>query len=149
MPQKLPEGYTAVTPYLYYKDSDAALEFITSVLGAKEKFKMAGEDGKIAHAEVEFDGGVVMLGTPSPDYKSPSELGGRTAGIYVYIDDVDRHFERIKEAGAKITEEPTDKFYGDRSYGCEDPEGHQWWFATHVKEVPMEEMQAAMASSTN
>ena len=149
MPQKLPEGYTAVTPYLHYKDSDAALEFITSVLGAKEKFKMTGDDGKVAHAEVEFDGGVVMLGTPGPDYRSPSELGGRTVGIYVYIDDVDDHFARIKEAGATITEEPTDKFYGDRSYGCQDPEGHQWWFATHVKEVPMEEMEAAMASSTN
>ena len=149
MPQKLPEGYAAVTPYLYYKDSDAALEFITSVFCAKERFKMAGEDGKTAHAEVEFDGAVVMLGTPGPDYKGPSELGGQTAGVYVYIDDVDGHFERIKEAGATITEEPTDKFYGDRNYGCQDPEGHQWWFATHVKEVPMEEMEAAMASSTN
>jgi PhnB protein len=148
MPQKLPEGYTAVMPYLYYKDAGAALDFVTNVFGAKEKFKMAGEDGKIAHAEVEFDGGVVMLGTPGPDYKSPQELGGRTVGIYVYIDDVDGHCERVNAAGAKITEEPTDKFYGDRSYACEDPEGHQWFFATHVKEVPMEEMQAAMASST-
>ena len=148
MPQKLPEGYAAVTPYLYDKDSDAALEFITSVFGAKERFRMAGEDGKVAHAEVEFDGAVVMLGTPGADYRSPSDLGGRTAGVYVYIDDVDGHFERIKEAGATITEEPTDKFYGDRNYGCEDPEGHQWWFATHVKEVPMEEMEAAMVSST-
>jgi PhnB protein len=149
MPQNPPEGYTAVTPYLYYKDSDAALEFITRALGAKEKFKMTGEDGKIAHAEVEFDDAVVMFGTPGPDYKSPNELGGRTAGTYVYVDDVDAHFEHVKGEGVKITSETTDQFYGDRSFACEDPEGHQWWFATHVKEVPMEEMQAAMASSAS
>ena len=148
MAQNPPEGYTAVTPYLYYKDSDAALEFITRAFGAKEKFKMTGEDGKVAHAEVEFDGAVVMFGTPGLDYKTPNELGGHTVGIYIYVDDVDAHFEHVKGAGAKITSETKDQFYGDRSFGCEDPEGHQWWFATHIKEVPMEEMEAAMASSS-
>jgi PhnB protein len=149
MPQNPPEGYTRVTPYLYYKDTEAALEFITHAFGFTEKVKMTGDDGKIAHCEVELDGGVVMFGTPGPDYTNPKDLGAHTQGTYVYVDDVDAHFERAKEAGATITSETTDQFYGDRSYACEDPEGHQWWFATHVREVSPEDMQAAMATSAS
>jgi PhnB protein len=149
MPQNPPEGYTRVTPYLYYKDTEAALDFITRAFGFTEKLKVTGDDGKIAHCEVALDGGVVMFGTPGPDYKNPKDLGSHTQGTYVYVDDVDAHFERAKEAGATITSETTDQFYGDRSYACEDPEGHQWWFATHVRDVSSEDMQAAMATSTS
>ena len=147
MPQNPPEGYTRVTPYLYYKDADSALDFLTRAFGFTEKFKMADDNGKTMHAEVELDGGVVMFGTPSPDYKTPKEIGTHTQGVYVYVDDVDAHFEHAKSAGATITKETEDQFYGDRSYACEDPEGHQWWFATHVREVSPEEMQNAMAAS--
>lgn len=149
MPQNPPEGYTRVTPYLYYKDAEAALDFITRAFGFTEKLKMTGDDGKIAHAEVELDGSVVMFGTPGPDYKSPKDLGAQTHGTYVYVDDVDSHYEHAREAGATITSETKDQFYGDRSYACEDPEGHQWWFATHVREVSSEDMQAAMAASAS
>ena len=149
MPQNPPEGYTRVTPYLYYKDADAALEFLTRAFGFAEKVKMTDDSGKIMHAEVELDGGVVMFGTPGPDYKNPKEIGSHTQGVYVYVDDVDAHFDRAKDAGAAITKETEDQFYGDRSYACEDPEGHQWWFATHVREVSPEEMQAAMAGATS
>ncbi len=73
MSQNPPEGYTRVTPYLYYKDAEAALDFITRAFGFTEKVKMTGEDGKIAHCEVELDGGVVMFGTPGADYKNPKD----------------------------------------------------------------------------
>lgn len=149
MPQSPPEGYTRVTPYLYYKDADAALEFITRAFGFTEKVKMTGEDGKIGHAEVELDGSVVMFGTPGPDYKNPKDLGAHTQGTYVYVDDVDSHYEHAKEAGATITSETKDQFYGDRSYACEDPEGHQWWFATHTRDVSPEDMEAAMATAAS
>jgi PhnB protein len=149
MPQNPPEGYTRVTPYLYYKDAEAALEFMTRAFGFSEKVKITGEDGKIAHCEVELDGGVVMFGTPGSDYKNPKDLGTHTQGTYVYVEDVDSHYEHAKQAGATITSETEDQFYGDRSYACEDPEGHQWWFATHVREVSSEEMQAAMATSAS
>jgi PhnB protein len=147
MPQNPPEGYTRVMPYLYYKDADAALEFLTRALGFTEKLKMTDDGGKIMHAEVELDGGVVMFGTPSPDYKNPKEIGSHTQGVYVYVDDVDAHFEHAKDAGVSITKETEDQFYGDRSYTCEDPEGHLWWFATHVRDVSEEDMQSAMATS--
>ena len=59
----------------------------------------------------------------------------------MYVDDVDAHFKRAKAAGATILEEPADQFYGDRRYGVEDPEGHQWFFATHVRDVAPEDMK--------
>jgi uncharacterized glyoxalase superfamily protein PhnB len=147
MPQNPPEGYPRVMPYLYYEDAAAALGFLTSAFGFTEKFRME-DDGKIGHAEVVIgDDGVVMLGQP-PDAKNPKSLGGKTQSIYVYVDDVDAHYERAKAAGAKITREPEDQFYGDRNYGVEDPEGHEWYFGTHVRDVSHEEMQAAGAGST-
>ena len=142
-----PEGYPHVMPYLYYSDAVAALEFLTSAFGFTEKFRMEDENGGVSHAEVSMGDGVIMLGTPSADYRNPKTLGAKTQSIYVYVDDVDAHYERAKAAGAKITQEPVDKFYGDRNYGSEDPEGHEWYFGTHVRDVTQEEMQAAGAGT--
>jgi PhnB protein len=149
MPQNPPEGYPRVTPYLLYKDSDAAIDFLTSAFGFTEKYRMSGPDGKTNHAELELEGGLVMLGTPGDDYKNPTELGGRTQTTYIYVDDVDGHFDHAKAAGAKIERELQDQFYGDRTYGAHDPEGHSWSFATRVRDVSPEEMQAAMAGSSS
>jgi PhnB protein len=149
MPQNPPEGYTRVMPYLLYADSDAALDFLTSALGFSEKLRMTDDDGRVNHAEVVMGrDGVVMLGTPGSDYKNPNKLGGKTQQVYVYVDDVDAHYEQAKAAGAKITREPEDQFYGDRNYGVEDPEGHEWYFGTHVRDVSPEEMQAATATAS-
>lgn len=148
MPQNPPEGYQRVMPYLLYKDSGAALDFLTSAFGFDEKYRMT-DSGKVTHAEVVLGDGVVMLGTPGGDYKNPKELGGRTQSVYVYVDNVDAHFHRAKAAGATIVREPEDQFYGDRTYGAEDPEGHEWYFGTHVRDVSAEEMQAAMAGAAS
>jgi uncharacterized glyoxalase superfamily protein PhnB len=102
---------------------------------------MKGPDGRANHAEVALADGVVMMGNPGPDYKSPKSTGNpRTQLIYVYVDDVDKHYETAKAAGATILSEPSDQFYGDRTYGAEDPEGHQWSFAQHVRDVAPEDM---------
>ncbi len=148
MPQNPPEGYPRVVPYLYYEDAAAALDFLTSAFGFTEKLRME-DNGRIGHAEVAIgEKGVVMLGQP-PNAKSPKSLGAKTQSIYVYVDDVDAHFERAKAAGGRITREPEDQFYGDRNYGVEDPEGHEWYFGTHVRDVSPEEMQAATAAATS
>jgi PhnB protein len=143
--QNPPEGYARVTPYLLYRDCDAAIEFLTTTLGFTEKLRMAGQDGTTNHAELELAGGVVMLGNPGADYKSPNELGGRTQTTYIYVDDVDAHYAHAKSAGAHIERELETQFYGDRTYGLHDPEGHSWSFATHVHDPTPEEMQAAMS----
>jgi uncharacterized glyoxalase superfamily protein PhnB len=82
-----------------------------------------------------------MMGCPGPEYRNPKRLGGSTSNLYVYVADVDKHFRHAKESNARILEEPADQFYGDRRYGAEDPEGHVWYFATHVRDVPPEEMK--------
>jgi PhnB protein len=150
MPQNPPEGTPAVMPYLHYEDATAALEFLTGAFGFRERFRMDDESGRVTHAEVETgDKGVVMLGAPGEGFKNPKNLGAKaTASIYVYVDDVDAHYARAKEAGATILREPQDQFYGDRNYGVADPEGHEWYFGTHVRDVSEEEMQSAMAATT-
>jgi len=82
-----------------------------------------------------------MMGNPGPHYRNPKRLGQTTQNLYVYVDDVDRHFRHAREAGANILHEPQDQFYGDRRYGAEDPEGHHWYFAQHVRDVAPEDMK--------
>ena len=149
MPQNPPQDYPRVMPYLYYEDAAAALDFLAGAFGFTEKVKMTDDSGNVAHAEVTLGDGVIMLGTPSADYKNPKNLGAKTQSIYLYVDDVDAHYERAKAAGGKITQEPEDKFYGDRNFGVEDPEGHEWFFGTHVRDVSPEEMGAAMSGAAS
>ncbi|MGH9971819.1 MAG: VOC family protein [Pyrinomonadaceae bacterium] len=73
------------------------------------------------------------MGCPGAGYRNPKRLGQATQSLYVNVEDVDKHFERAKKAGAKILDEPTDTFYGHRRYGAEDPEGHQWYFANEIR----------------
>jgi uncharacterized glyoxalase superfamily protein PhnB len=140
MVQNPPEGYTAVTPYLLYEDLDESVRWLTSTFGLTEDVLMKDEEGRASHAELKIGDGVVMMGRPSSDYKNPKHLGGTTHLVHVYVDDVDRHYEAAKAAGANITQEPADQFYGDRSYRAEDPEGHVWFFAQHVRDVAPEDM---------
>ena len=101
---------------------------------------MPSPDGGIMHAEMNFSDGLIMLGCPSPEYRNPKKIGEVTQGLYVYVDDVDKHFQQAKDAGAEILNEPEDQFYGDRRYTALDPEGHQWFFAQHVRDVAPEDM---------
>jgi uncharacterized glyoxalase superfamily protein PhnB len=101
---------------------------------------MPGPDGKTMHAEAGIGDGLVMMGCPGPDYKNPGDLGAATQLVSVYVDDVDSHCETARSAGATIVRELADQFYGDRTYGAEDPEGHHWSFAQHVRDVAPEDM---------
>ena len=142
MPKNPPENTPRVTPYLYYQDVGAALRFLADAFGFREKLRMTGPDGKIAHAEMTLGDGLVMMGCPGAEYQNPKRLGQTTQSLYVYVDDVDAHCARAKKAGARIVDEPADQFYGDRRYGAEDPEGHHWYFATHVRDVAPEDLKA-------
>jgi PhnB protein len=136
-----PEGFPRITPYLLYEDCEGALEFLAKAFGFTEDMRMTGPDGKVNHAEMRLEDGVVMMGRPGDDYQNPSRHGHVNATIYVYVDDVDKHFEQAKGAGAKIIFEPQDQFYGDRSYMAEDPQGQQWGFATNIKDFDPETMK--------
>lgn len=136
-----PEGFARFTPYLYYEDVGAALDWLAKAFGFEEKVRMKNDEGVINHAEMSYGGQSFMLGHPGPEYQSPKSTGSREALFHVYVDDVDGHFSTARDTGAKIIQEPTDQFYGDREYGAEDLEGHHWYFATHVKDIAPEDMK--------
>ena len=142
MAKNPPDGYQRVIPYLVYENAPRALAFLTEAFGFEERMRMPGENDMVMHAEVALHDNVVMLASAVPDmgHASPQALGKRHTTVMVYVDDVDAHCARAKQAGAKITSELEDKFYGDRMYAAEDPEGHLWFFATHIKDVAPEDM---------
>ena len=135
-----------IAPYLLYEDAAAAIEFLTRAFGFRERLRVPTDDGRVSHAELELDGGVLMLGEPGPDYRSPNATGTRHVLVHVSFDDADGHFDRARDAGATIVEPPAEQPYGDRRYAAEDPEGHQWFFAQHVRDLAPEEWGAVVAS---
>jgi PhnB protein len=135
-----------VTPYLLYADVDAALAFLSDAFGFEETVRYTGAEGYVSHAEMQVGDGTIMLGDPGDDYRNPKALGASTAFTHVYVEDVDAACERARSAGAEIIREPEDQPYGDRNCGARDPEGHEWWLATHIRDVPVEEWSAALAS---
>ena len=152
MVKPIPDGYPRVTPYLIVDGASAAIEFYTSVFGAAERMRMAAPDDKVGHAELEIGDSMIMLADEAPDMdaRSPRAVGGTPVSLHVYVEDVDSVFERAVQAGAKGLRPVEDRFYGDRSGSFEDPYGHRWHVATHVEDIPANEMEerAAAAMST-
>jgi PhnB protein len=147
----IPEGYNTVTPYLAVDDAAAAIEYYKKVFGARESVRMDGPDNTIAHAELDIGDSKIMLSDPFPQSstKPPKELGGTSASVFMYVEDVDAIVKKAVDGGATITMEVQDQFWGDRFGSITDPFGHSWSIATHVEDVPPEEMEerakAAMA----
>jgi len=139
-------GEQIMTPYVLYKDTAAALDFLTKAFGAEEVLRYSGEEGYVNHAETKINGASVYLGSPGPDFKNPKDVGV-TVLMHVLVDDVDGHYERAKAAGAEIKDEPENQDYGHRRYSALDPEGHHWYFAQAVKDVAPEEWGAAVSAS--
>jgi PhnB protein len=142
MPKPIPAGYHTVTPYLVVDDGAAAIEFYKDAFGATERMRMEAPDGKIGHAEIEIGDSVVMLADAMPQSKTrpPSELGGTSAGVFLYVEDVDTVVKQAVKAGAEITQEIADQFWGDRFGSIRDPFGHDWSIATHVEDLTPEEI---------
>ncbi len=143
MPKTPPEGSPRLMPYLFYNDVSAALEWLEKAFGFRKRTSIPGPGGAIMHAEMQLAEAVIMLGPASEEQgsKSPKELPGVNQSLYVYVNDVDGHFERARAAGAKIVSEPQEMFWGDRMYYAQDCEGHHWNFAQHVKDVAHEDMK--------
>jgi PhnB protein len=153
--QPIPEGYHTVTPYLAVDDATEAIEYYTKAFGAKERVRMETPDGKVGHAELEIGDSLVMLSDPFPQAstKPPNELGGTSVSVFMYVEDVDAVVKQAVDAGATVTMEVADQFWGDRFGSVKDPFGHLWSIATHVEDVPPEEMaeraKAAMAAMSS
>ena len=151
----IPEGYHTLTPYLAVDDAAQAIDFYKRAFGAKERMRMPGPEGKIGHAEIQIGDSIVMLSDPFPQstVRSPSDVGGTTASLFMYVDDVDAVVEQAVSAGATVTMEVADQFWGDRFGSIADPYGHTWSIATHVEDLTPEEIaergKAAMAAMSN
>ncbi len=147
--QPIPEGYPQVTPYLCVDGAGDAIEFYGSVLGTTERVRMPGPEGKIGHAELQLGDSVIMLSDEFPEMggRSPRTVGGSPVIVSVYVEDVDAVFDRAVQAGATAVRAVETQFYGDRSGQFEDPFGHQWSVATHVEDVPPDEMERRAAQA--
>jgi PhnB protein len=140
--QPIPADYPRLTPYLCVDGAAKAIEFYTQVLGATEKMRMGGPDGRIGHAELTVGDSVIMLADEYPDmgFLSPARIGGTGVTLHLYVTDVDAVFEKALASGAKSLRAVENQFYGDRSGQFEDPFGHRWNVATHVEDVDDDEM---------
>ena len=142
---QIPEGYHSVTPYLIVDGADAAIRFYAEAFGATEVLRMPMGD-RIGHAEIRIGDSHVMLADEHPDmgYLGPLKRGGATGSLMIYVPDVDAVFARALAAGGKEERPVADQFWGDRMGSLVDPFGHRWSLATHVEDVPEEEMQRRM-----
>ena len=145
----IPDGYPQVTPYLCVDGAKDAIEFYSKVLGAKERMHMPTPDGKIGHAELELGDSLIMLADEFPEMgvRGPKAVGGTPVMIMIYVEDVDAVFDAAVAAGATALRPMEDQFYWDRTGQFEDPFGHRWSVATHVEDVPPEEMEKRAAEA--
>jgi len=141
--QPVPKGFHTVTPSLFVRNASQAIDFYKKALGAEELVRMSGPDGKIGHAEIKIGDSVIFLSDENPSWgtQSPQSLGGTTSGLYLYVEDVDRSFQRAVDAGGQSRMAVTDMFWGDRLGSFVDPFGHNWTIATHTQDMTMEEMK--------
>ncbi|MGH8854203.1 MAG: VOC family protein [Telluria sp.] len=140
------DGMHTVTPHLVCAGASDAIDFYVRAFGAEEVMRLPGPGGKLAHAAVRIGDSMVMLMDEFPDWDAtgPAALGGTPVTIHLSVADVDAAFERAVEAGAIARMAPADMFWGDRYGVIEDPFGHRWSLATHIRDVSAEEMAKAM-----
>jgi PhnB protein len=141
-----PDGMHSVTPHLVCAGASAAIEFYKKAFGAEELVRLPGPDGKLMHAMIRIGDAPVMLVDESPAWGAlgPKSLGGSPVTLHLYVDDADAFVQRAVDAGAKVTAPLSDMFWGDRYGKLEDPFGHHWSVATHIRDVSEEELQQVM-----
>jgi len=131
-PKRAPSGWSRITPSVFYDDPNAAVDWLANAFGFHVRLRVPGSNGKLMHSELEFEDAVIMVGPTYERWKSPKSIAGvMTQGLYVFVNDVDAHYKRAREAGAKIIAE-LEEYHGHRRYRVEDLEGHEWGFAEAV-----------------
>lgn len=145
----IPDGMHSLTPHLVCAGAAEAIEFYKAAFGAVEEMRMPGPDGKLMHAMVRIGDSPLMLVDEMPDWGAlgPKALKGSPVTIHLQVADADATVARAVQAGAKITMPVDDAFWGDRYGRIEDPFGHHWSVATHVRDMTYEEIRQAMAKT--
>lgn len=142
---RMPEKSTAVTPHLTVRDVGEAVAFYVEAFGFTRKFILPRPDGKVMHGEVVHDGCTIMIGPESAErgIRAPVSSGFTPVSLFVYVDDVDVLHARAVARGARSVLAPNDQFFGARTCLLLDPDGHQWMFAVHQRDVSVDEMMAS------
>jgi PhnB protein len=129
-------GYHAITPAFSVEGAQEFIDFVSHVFNAKTRKRMDGPGGKVMHAELEIGDSVIMVGDAQPP-----QCPAKSNSVYVYVEDVDAAYQRALKQGASSVQEPENAFYGDRSSAVRDPFGNSWGIATHVEDVPPDELR--------
>jgi uncharacterized glyoxalase superfamily protein PhnB len=134
-----------LSPHLVCAGAADAIEFYKKAFDAVEMVRLPGEDGKLMHAGILICGASVMLVDEAPEWGmlSPRSLQGTPVTIHLYVEDVDAFVERAVEAGATVKMPVADMFWGDRYGVIEDPFGHRWSVATHLRDLSEQELRDA------
>jgi PhnB protein len=133
--QSKPDGYHSITPSFCVDGAQQFIDFLKQVFDAQDRFTMGGPGGKILHAELSIGDSAIMVGDVMPQWSA------KTNSLYVYVDDVDEAYARALKAGATSIRAPENAFYGDRTSSVSDPFGNIWGIATHVEDVPPDELK--------
>jgi uncharacterized glyoxalase superfamily protein PhnB len=137
-----------IIPYLYYQDVAAARRFLARAFGFRNFGPTnRGKDDRLIHAAMKLGKDVVMMGDPGAKYRGPRKLGAATQCLLLTVPEVDKLFARAVKAGASVLQEPADTPFGQRRFGVEDPEGHQWYFAQPVRRQASKRGRAHSASA--
>jgi uncharacterized glyoxalase superfamily protein PhnB len=136
----IPDGYHSVTPMIVAEGAGKLIDFMKQAFGAEERLRMPMPDGSVAHAELTIGDSVVMVSDATPQWPAAG------CSVHLYVEDVDAVYKRALEAGATSRMAPEDRFYGDRAAAVEDPSGNLWSLATHIEDVPEDEMMRRMAT---
>jgi len=141
--KRIPNGFRTITPHLVCRNAKKAIEFYQQAFGAENVRTHLTPDGSVMHAELKIGDSLVMLGEEYPAWNvlSPQTIGNTSVFIHIYTDDVDSLYQRAVSAGCTATMPVMDQFWGDRYGQVMDPYGHRWSIATHVEDVPEEEME--------
>jgi uncharacterized glyoxalase superfamily protein PhnB len=126
-----------IIPCLRYRDAPAAIEWLCRTFGFNQHLVVPNDDGTVAHAQLSFGNGMIMLGSVVDSefgrlMKQPDAIGGaQTQSVYVVVGDADVIYAKAQAGGARIAIEIKDEDYGGRAFSCHDPEGHLWSFGTY------------------
>jgi PhnB protein len=142
----IPEGRHSLSPHLVCEGAADAIEFYKKAFNAVEEMRLPGPDGKLMHASLRIGDSHLMLVDANPDWNclGPKALKGSPVTIHLYVEDADAVYAQAVRAGAKATMPVADMFWGDRYGVLEDPFGHYWSVATHVRDLTPAEIQQAM-----
>jgi len=146
MTKAIPDGMHTVTPHLICQGAADAIDFYKRAFNAMELSRLPGPNGRLMHAMIRIGDSTVMLVDEMPEWGAlgPQSLKGSPVAIHLYVEDVDAVAAQAVRAGAKTTMPVSDMFWGDRYGQIEDPFGHRWSIATHVRDVAPADMQNAM-----